>query len=142
MPEIGINTTKTIAPTTKDNKNPESEFHKGVRVGYYLAMKKVESEHNIEVESKPSIEEIKKHPEYEMEMKKAHKSGFLKGSIAGFESKNKFKTHIHLDGLNKDELRNLIQQENKKVGYNILPYYSTRTKKQLYDFLISKGFKP
>jgi hypothetical protein len=126
---------------TQTDVPEETEFHKGLRVGYYLAMTKCEKDMNVKLKKKrPSIEDITKHPKYKSEYNKIYKSGYLKGSLEGLKSKTPFKILTPIGNLNKDELRALIQQENKKKGYNVLPKYSTKSKQELFNFLVSIGY--
>lgn len=148
--------TKKYIPAPKKNILEEHKdndlFRKGLKVGVHYVFELLEKHYHTDFpyDKKlkrtifPTIEQlVKANPEEYEKVLALHIPKILKD--------NKYnKTYIHLDEMNKDQLRNLIQQEDKKAkengtwtGVSVLPNYSSKTKQELYDFLLNElGYQP
>jgi hypothetical protein len=145
--------TKKFNPSKKELKaivkehNHES-FRNGIKVGVHYVFELLTKHYNVEF---PYDKETKKtiYPTLE-QLIQANPTEYDKVLKEHLKTKKYDKKYIHLSQLNKDELRNLIQQEDKKrkengtwTGASVLPKYSSKTKQELYDFLKDQlGYQP
>lgn len=141
---------KTLSGIVEEHKD-DGLFRKGLKVGVHYVFTLLEKHYHTDFPYNkklkrtifPTIEQlIENNPEEYQKVLALHTPKILKD--------NKYnKVYIHLDGMNKDELRNLIQQEDQKrkeegtwTGVSVLKNYSSKTKQELYDFLLTLGYQP
>lgn len=140
----------TMSKVVEENKE-DSGFRTGMKVGVHYVFDLLEKHYHVEFPYNkktkktiyPTLEAlIKANPEEYKKVLAQHIPKILKDNQYN-------KTYIYLDQMNKDQLRNLIQQEDKKAkengtwtGVSVLPGYSNKTKQELYNFLLTIGYHP
>lgn len=148
MPDVSTQTKGTYCGSKKGipTDTPSNCFKKGIKIGFVGGIKKgikqaAKKAHVLTEMQTKELERVKKQKEFAEKGVVVSKVLAKKQIAREIESKglNALKHDLHLDNLNKDQVRSLATRLTGTT--QSIPYYSSMSKEQLIDELVRRGYK-